>query len=149
MTKYSIGIDYGTLSARALLVDLESGDECAEEVYEYPHAVMSETFLDGTALPTDFALQHPKDYLEALAYVIPAVLKKAGVSGEDVVGIGIDFTQKSLGFFFCFEKAGLLLSLGVNHRCPPRRLAVWYIGDLAAAFFSALHIITPLFSLIV
>ena len=111
MTKYSIGIDYGTLSARALLVDLESGDECAEEVYEYPHAVMSETFLDGTALPTDFALQHPKDYLEALAYVIPAVLKKAGVSGEDVVGIGIDFTSCTLvpakadGTPLCFDEA--------------------------------------------
>ena len=109
MSKYSIGIDYGTLSARALLVDLENGNECAEAVYEYPHAVMSETFLDGTPLPTDFALQHPRDYLEALEHVIPAVLKTAGVSGSDVVGIGIDFTSctvvpaKKDGTPLCFD----------------------------------------------
>ena len=93
MSKYSIGIDYGTLSARAILVDLSSGDECAEAIYEYPHAVMSETFLNGEALPADFALQHPLDYLEALEAVIPAVLKKAGASGDAVAGIGIDFTS--------------------------------------------------------
>lgn len=90
MSKYSIGIDCGTLSARALLVNLENGEECAEAVYEYPHAVMSEKFLDGTALPTDFALQHPRDYLEALEYTIPTVLKTAGVSvGNILVGGGI------------------------------------------------------------
>ena len=86
MSKYSIGIDYGTLSARAVLVALDTGEECAEAVYEYPHAVMSERFLDGSALPADFALQHPRDYLEALEATIPAVLKKAGVSGDTVVG---------------------------------------------------------------
>ena len=111
MSKYSIGIDYGTLSARALLVNLENGEECAEAVYEYPHAVMSEKFLDGTALPTDFALQHPRDYLEALEYTIPAVLKTAGVSGDAVVGIGIDFTSCTLipakadGTPLCFDEA--------------------------------------------
>ena len=78
MKKYSIGIDYGTLSARALLVDLENGRECATAVYEFPHAVMAETFLDGTPLPADFALEHPADYIEALENVIPAVLRDAG-----------------------------------------------------------------------
>ncbi len=110
MPKYSIGIDYGTLSARAVLVDLATGEECAEAVYEYPHAVMSERFLDGSALPADFALQHPRDYLEALS-VIPAVLKKAGASGDAVVGIGIDFTSCTLvpvkadGTPLCFDEA--------------------------------------------
>ena len=92
MKKYSIGIDYGTLSARAILVDCETGAECATAVYEYPHAVISEKFLDGTPLPTDYALQHPADYIEALTAVIPAVLREAGVSGDAVAGIGIDFT---------------------------------------------------------
>ena len=110
MSKYSIGIDYGTLSARAVLVALDRGEECAEAVYEYPHAVMSETFVDGTPLPTDFALQHPRDYLEALEYVIPTVLKTADVSGDDVVGIGIDFTSctvvpaKADGTPLCFDE---------------------------------------------
>lgn len=111
MSKYAIGIDYGTLSARALLVNLENGCECAEAVFEYPHAVMSENFLDGTSLPPDFALQHPRDYLEALEYVIPTVLKAADVSGTDVVGIGIDFTSCTLvpakadGTPLCFDEA--------------------------------------------
>ena len=84
MKKYSIGIDYGTLSARALLVNLEDGRECATAVYEFPHAVMSETFLDGTPLPADFALQHPADYIEAFENVIPAVLREAGVAGDEI-----------------------------------------------------------------
>ncbi|MBE6655670.1 MAG: ribulokinase [Ruminococcaceae bacterium] len=111
MAKYSIGIDYGTLSARALLLNLDNGAECAEAVYEYPHAVMSEKFLDGTPLPPDFALQHPRDYLEALKAVIPAVLNKAGAAGSDVVGIGVDFTSctvvpaKADGTPLCFDEA--------------------------------------------
>lgn len=109
MKKYSIGIDYGTLSARALLVDCETGAECATAVYEYPHAVMSERFVDGTPLPTDFALQHPADYLEALTQVVPAVLRDAGASGDEVAGIGIDFTSCTLlptkadGTPLCFD----------------------------------------------
>lgn len=111
MSKYSIGIDYGTLSARAVLVDLYTGEECAEAVYEYPHAVMSERFLDGSALPADFALQHPRDYLDALEAVIPAVLREADASGDAVAGIGIDFTSctvlpvKADGTPLCFDAA--------------------------------------------
>ena len=111
MKKYSIGIDYGTLSARALLVDLENGRECATAVYEFPHAVMSERFLDGTPLPADFALEHPADYIEALEHVIPAVLRDAGVGGDEIAGIGIDFTACTLvpvkadGTPLCFDPA--------------------------------------------
>ena len=111
MKKYSIGIDYGTLSARALLVDLENGRECATAVYEFPHAVMSERFLDGTPLPADFALEHPRDYLDALCAVIPAVLAKASVAGDEIAGIGIDFTActvlpvKADGTPLCFDPA--------------------------------------------
>jgi len=47
MSKYAIGVDYGTLSGRALLVDLESGKELASSVYEYPHAVMDNTLPSG------------------------------------------------------------------------------------------------------
>ncbi len=90
--KYSIGVDYGTLSGRAVLVNVESGEELASSVYDYPHAVMDETLPDGTVLGGDWALQHPQDYLDVLAHTIPDVLKKAGVDAEDVIGIGTDFT---------------------------------------------------------
>ncbi len=93
MAKYSIGLDFGTLSGRALLVDVSTGRELSTAVMEYPHAVMDEYLPDGvTRLAPDWALQHPKDYLEVVSRVVPEVLKDAGVSAADVVGVSIDFT---------------------------------------------------------
>ena len=92
MAKYSIGVDYGSLSGRAVLVNVETGEEICSSVLEYPHAVMSETLPDGTPLGVDWALQHPQDYLDVLSHTIPDVLKQSGVSPDDVVGVGIDFT---------------------------------------------------------
>lgn len=92
MSKYTIGVDYGSLSGRAVIVNTTTGEELASAVYEYPHAVMDKTLPDGTALGHDWALQHPQDYIDVLAKTIPEVLKKSGVSPEDVIGIGTDFT---------------------------------------------------------
>ena len=92
MSKYSIGVDYGTLSGRALIVNVETGEELASSVYDYPHSVMSETLPCGKKLGFDWALQHPQDYLDVLCNTIPDVLKQSGVSADDVVGIGLDFT---------------------------------------------------------
>ncbi|MBQ5973738.1 MAG: ribulokinase [Oscillospiraceae bacterium] len=91
--KYSIGIDFGTLSGRALLVEVETGREVATAVKMYSHAVMDEVLPDGvTKLPPDWALQHPRDYLEVLAETVPAVLAEARVDPADVVGVAVDFT---------------------------------------------------------
>ena len=92
MKKYVIGIDYGTLSGRCVLVDVNSGDEVAESVLNYPHAVMDERLPNGERLPSSYALQHPEDYLDVLKTTIPDVLKKASITADDVVGLGIDFT---------------------------------------------------------
>ena len=92
MQKYLIGIDYGTLSGRTVLVNAENGEELAEAVLNYPHAVMDEALPCGKPLPAQYALQHPADYLEVLRTTVPKVLLEAGVSAEDVVGLGIDFT---------------------------------------------------------
>jgi L-ribulokinase len=93
MTKYSIGVDYGTQSGRAVLVEVGTGKEVATAVKEYTHGVMDEFLPDGkTKLEHDWALQHPADYLEVLEMTIPEVLTKAQVSAEDVIGLGIDFT---------------------------------------------------------
>ncbi len=92
MAKYSIGVDYGTLSGRALIVNNETGEELSSAVFEYPHSVMSECLPSGKKLGFDWALQHPQDYLDVLYNTIPAVLKESGVSKDDVVGIGLDFT---------------------------------------------------------
>ncbi|MBB5325420.1 L-ribulokinase [Anoxybacillus tepidamans] len=90
--KYVIGIDYGTESGRAVLVDLE-GNEIADHVTPYPHGVIDEVLPESNVkLEPDWALQHPRDYIEVLATAVPAVLQKSGVNPTDVIGIGIDFT---------------------------------------------------------
>ena len=96
MKQYLIGLDYGTLSGRCVLVDAENGTELAESVLNYPHAVMDEKLPDGKTLPPQYALQHPQDYLDVLTTTIPDVLKKANVDPAQVAGIGIDFTACTL-----------------------------------------------------
>ena len=65
--KYTIGIDYGTLSARAVLVCTDDGEIIGERSFEYPHGVMDSVLCaSGEKLPSDFALQDPRDYLDAL-----------------------------------------------------------------------------------
>lgn len=92
MAKYAIGVDYGTLSGRALLVDVKTGEELATAVLDYPHSVMDEKLPSGKKLGNDWALQHPKDYIDVMAYTIPKIIKDSGVNVDDIIGIGIDFT---------------------------------------------------------
>lgn len=96
MKRYAIGVDFGTLSARAVLVDTRDGREVAEAVSVYPHGVMDERLPDGQKLPPLFALQHPADYLNALRETVPAVLRETGIAGEEIAGLGIDFTACTL-----------------------------------------------------
>ncbi|WP_123041569.1 ribulokinase [Cohnella candidum] len=91
--RYALGIDYGTESGRALLVDIATGEEVATHVTPYPHGVIDEALPDsGVKLGHDWALQHPDDYLEVLRRSVPEVLRLSGASPESVIGIGIDFT---------------------------------------------------------
>ena len=92
MAKYVIGIDYGTLSGRTVLVNVETGEEVAEATLSYAHAVMDETLPNGQKLPANYALQHPNDYLEVLRSTVPSVLAQANIKANEVVGLGIDFT---------------------------------------------------------
>ena len=96
MAKYSIGLDYGTLSARAILVDIETGETIAQSIYPYPHAVMESHIPDGAQLPAGWALQDPQDYLEAMVDTIQNVVVKSKVLPEEVVGIGVDFTSATV-----------------------------------------------------
>ena len=92
MAKYSIGLDFGTLSGRALLVNVQTGEELASAVYDYPHAVMDTAIPCGKKLKADWALQHPQDYLDVVKITIPQVMEQAGVSAEDVIGVGVDLS---------------------------------------------------------
>jgi len=91
--KYVIGVDFGTLSGRTVLVEVGSGREAATATSEYKHGVMDKYLPDGiTKLQPDWALQYPQDYIDVFAETIPAVLKESGIDAADVIGIGEDFT---------------------------------------------------------
>lgn len=92
MKKYTIGIDFGSLSGRAVLVDVETGEELATSVLEYPHAVMDEKLPTGEVLGVDWALQDPMDYVKVILHTVPEVIKQSGVNPEDIIGVGTDFT---------------------------------------------------------
>lgn len=93
MSKYSIGLDYGTNSVRGLLVDVQSGEEIASSVFPYPHGKAG-ILLDER--DPDVARQHPQDYLDGASAVITGVLKQAaerlGFSPSQVIGLGVDTT---------------------------------------------------------
>ena len=91
-SKYSIGIDYGSESARALLLNINTGEEITAATMTYPHVVMSEALPCGTKLEAFWALQHPKDYIDVLEYIVPKVIEEGKINKEDIIGIGIDFT---------------------------------------------------------
>jgi L-ribulokinase len=91
--KYVIGVDYGTLSGRSLLVRVSDGYEMASAVHEYSNAVLEDILpKTGKKLPPDWALQVPSDYVDVLKKTVPAVLKSSGINPSDVIGISTDFT---------------------------------------------------------
>jgi len=92
--RFVLGIDFGTLSARALLLDADTGEEVATAVHEYADGVIEESLPgDRRRLPPETALQNPADYLAALERTIPKVLRTAKARPEQVLGIGTDFTS--------------------------------------------------------
>lgn len=96
MSKYAIGIDFGTLSARALVAEIGTGRELGAASMDYPHAVMNTALPDGTPLPPDWALQHPQDYIDCLSAVIPAAIEQSGVDRADIIALGVDCTACTL-----------------------------------------------------
>ena len=95
---FVIGVDYGTLSGRAVVVRVRDGKELGSGVFDYPHAVVTEALPadvadDGvTRLPGEWALQVPNDYREVLRHAVPAAIADAGIDPSSVVGIATDFT---------------------------------------------------------
>ena len=90
--RYVVGVDYGTLSGRAVVVRVADGAEVGSAVLDYPHAVLERALPDGTGLGPDWALQVPQDYVEVLRVAVPAAVTAAGIDPASVIGIGTDFT---------------------------------------------------------
>jgi len=91
--RLAIGVDFGTMSGRVLLLDLSTGEEVAVAEVRYPHGVIDSRLPSAKGeLPPDTALQDPADYLEVFYRGIPEALAAGKVRPEDVIGIGVDFT---------------------------------------------------------
>jgi L-ribulokinase len=95
---FVVGVDFGTLSARALVVRVSDGAEAGTAVSEYAHGVIDRELparRGGRELPPDWALQDPGDYTDALRAVIPAAVKDAGIDPSQVIGVATDFTAST------------------------------------------------------
>ena len=94
--RYVIGIDFGTLSGRAVVVRVSDGAELGMATHDYPHAVMDTTLAaTGERLRPDWALQDAADYVEVLQNAVPAAVADAGIDPALVIGIGTDFTAST------------------------------------------------------
>jgi L-ribulokinase len=91
--KYTIGLDYGTNSVRALIVNVQTGAEIATVVWTYAHGEDG-VIIDGS--DPNLARQHPRDYMDGAEQVIRGALEQAsdtaGFSAQDIIGIGVDTT---------------------------------------------------------
>ncbi|MFC0032662.1 ribulokinase [Micromonospora chaiyaphumensis] len=90
--RYVVGIDFGTLSGRALVVRVGDGAELGTAVHEYRHGVIDAALPGGTPLPPDWALQDPEDYRDVLRHAVPAAVAAAGIDPARVIGVATDFT---------------------------------------------------------
>ena len=93
----SVGVDFGTASCRAVLVEMTTGRQLATAVADYPHGVIDRRLPDShVALDADWALQHPGDYLSSMTAAVTAARSEAGVPPEAIAGLGIDFTASTV-----------------------------------------------------
>ncbi len=90
-----VGVDFGTLSVRALVVRVSDGAEAGTAVREYPHGAIDRSLAGHGELPPDWALQDPGDWIEALGAVVPAALRDAGIDPSQVIGVATDFTAST------------------------------------------------------
>ena len=92
--KVVIGIDFGTLSGRAAVFRIRDGALLADAVMDYPSGIL-EKLPGGEILPAEYALQTARDYEEVMVRTIREAVYRAGVSADDVAGIGLDATSSA------------------------------------------------------
>jgi L-ribulokinase len=90
---YVVGVDFGTLTARAVVVGVADGAEVGTAVHTYRHGVIDRHLpVSGGPLPPDWALQDPQDYVESLGVAVRGAIADAGIDASQVLGIATDFT---------------------------------------------------------
>ena len=115
VARYTLGLDYGTNSVRALLVDVDDGSEVATSVSDY---VSGDAGVLEDANDPNVARQNPADYVTGFYDSVKGVLKQSGISGEEIVGIGVDTTGST--------------PLPVDENCVPLAMHDRFKHNLAA-----------------
>ncbi len=88
-----LGLDFGTESVRALLVSV-SGNELGAAVVPFTHGQIIDRLPgNGHILPPAYALQHPKDWIDAASKATVLARRSAKIDASAIVGIGVDFTS--------------------------------------------------------
>src|SRR3954466_627177 len=96
VSPHVVGVDFGTLSGRAVVVRVSDGAELGSAVHEYKHGVIERTLpASGERLPPQWALQDPEDYLDVLRNAVPDAIQQAGIEPGAIVGIATDFTAST------------------------------------------------------
>jgi L-ribulokinase len=90
--RFVVGVDFGTLSGRAVVVRVADGEELGSAVHEYADGVLERALPSGEPLPPDWALQNPEDWRDVLRHTVPAALADSGIDPAWVIGIATDFT---------------------------------------------------------
>lgn len=92
--RHVVGVDFGTLSGRAVVVRVSDGEELGTAEFQFPHGVIDDSLPEtGEKLPPAWALQDPADYVEVLRHAVPDAVAEAGIDPRSVVGIATDFTS--------------------------------------------------------
>ncbi len=124
--RYSLGLDYGTNSVRALIVDVRTGEEIATAVHDYARG---DAGVIGDRSDPHVARQHPADYHDGLVGCVSAVLQQAeGVADfapERVIGIGVDTTGSTP---IPVDEEGVPLAFNSRFESNPNALA-WLWKD--------------------
>ncbi|MCE9614509.1 MAG: ribulokinase [Lentisphaerae bacterium] len=120
MSRYALGLDFGTNSVRGLIVDLANGRELAGHVFNYPSGEAG-ILLDSK--DPNVARQHPQDYLDGIVAVVAGAIGKARAADKTfapsaIIGIGVDTTGST--------------PIPVNREGTPLALLPEFKGDLNA-----------------
>jgi L-ribulokinase len=92
--RYSLGLDFGTESVRVLVVDIRDGRVAGSASLAYRHGVIDQELpTNGAKLPPDYALQHPRDWIDSCAAACRQGVAQSGATADQIVGVGVDFTS--------------------------------------------------------
>jgi L-ribulokinase len=123
---YTIGLDYGTNSVRALIVNVKNGKEVGTHVWNYTHG---DAGVVVDPKNPNLARQHPQDYIDGISKSIKGALKKAGetkgFSPDKIIGIGVDTTGSTP---LPVDEAGVPLALTKKFGDNPDAMA-WLWKD--------------------